>query len=66
MAHFEVNMAKVKEIGGGSVKTFCARHGFPRIDIYAINGRNHFRDGSQAQRIMEKLLELGVGRWVND
>lgn len=66
MAHFTVDIAKLKEVGGGSVKTFCERNGLPRCDIYQVDGRKCFRDGSKGQRVAEKLIALGIGKWVND
>lgn len=66
MAHFEVDVAKLKEIGGGSVKTFCERNGLPRCWIYDVDGRRSFRTGSKGQMVSEKLIALGIGKWVND
>jgi hypothetical protein len=62
---FLIDFAKVKEMGGGSVVTFCKRNNLPRCHIYAINGKKAFNDGSKSQMIAEKLMILGIGKWVN-
>jgi len=61
---FKIDFSKVKTIGGGSVSTFCKRNGLKRTIIYQMNGSTNFRDGSQTQAMAEKLINLGVGGWV--
>lgn len=66
MAHFEVDVAKLKEVGGGSITTFCDRNGLSRCHLHNINGRRSFRCGSKGQLMAEKLIAMGIGKWVND
>jgi hypothetical protein len=61
---FVIDFRKIKEIGGGSTTTFCKRHNLPRVHIYAINNRQSFNDGSKSQMIAEKLMSIGVGKWI--
>lgn len=65
MAHFTIDMAKLKEVGGGSVATFCKRNQINRPLIYQINNQRSFVDGSNAQSVAQRLLTLGIGKWVN-
>lgn len=66
MAHFEVDFAKLKKIGGGSIATFCRRYDLPRCSLYGVNGNTHFQDGTKTQMISETLMALGAGKWVEN
>ncbi|RLA75847.1 MAG: hypothetical protein DRG78_20175 [Epsilonproteobacteria bacterium] len=61
---FKIDMAKAKTVGGGSISTFCKRNNILRAVMYQMNGAVSFRDGSKAQAISEKLINLNVGKWI--
>ena len=62
---FVVDMDKIKVLGSGSVKTYCRRNDIDYKTLYNIKkGAERFEDGSKAQKISEKLIDLGVAKWV--
>ena len=66
MAHFEVDFAKLKKIGSGSIQTFAELNSLPRRYVNYVDGKKSFVKGSKGQAVAERLVILGVGDWVND
>ena len=64
---FVVDMDKIKVLGSGSVKTYCRRNGIDYKTLYNIRkGAVRFEDGSKAQKVSERLIELGVAEWIKN
>ncbi|WP_456403509.1 hypothetical protein [Hydrogenimonas sp.] len=62
---FVIDRAKLLNLGGGSVAEFCKRYDIDRQLFYSVIGRSRVSSGTQAHKIVEKLIEMGVGKFVN-
>lgn len=66
MAKLIFNKAKMKELGGGSIKEFCERYSIKRNNLYRIENTSRKTKGSYAQQITERLIVMGCASWVNN
>lgn len=66
MLKFEIDRKKIMIEGSGSVTTYCKRKGIDYRTLYNVlqSKRTRFEDGSKSQAVVDKLIHLGVGEWV--
>ncbi len=65
MLRFEIDKKKMMTDSGGSVTSFCKRHGIDYRTLTNImaSKRKRFDEGSKAQSVAERLISLGIARW---
>lgn len=66
MARIVFDRAKMKDLGGGSIKGFCEAYNIKRTNLYRIENTTRKTPGTYAQKITERLISIGVAKWVND
>ena len=62
---FKLDEAKMLNIGGGSITTFCEQYGIDRNLMYHIKGKSYVKAGTKSQKLVSKLINLGVGKYMN-
>jgi len=62
---FRLDEAKMLNIGGGSISEFCERFNIDRIMMYNVRGKSYVRPNTKSAALVEKLINLGVGKYVN-
>ena len=62
---FQIDRAAMMNLGGGNVMDFCRRHDIDYNLLQHIMRKAYVRSGTKSQEIVRKLIEMGVGRYVN-
>lgn len=62
---FVIDDAKLKNLGGGSVSSFCKRFKIERGKLYGLRNKSHVQEGTEAQMIVERLISIGVAEYRN-
>ncbi|GEM_PF-5857979 len=62
---FVVDRAAIQNLGGGNEMDFCRKYGIDYNLLQHIKRKRYTRSGTKSQAIVEKLIALGVGRYVN-
>ena len=62
---FRLDEAKMLNIGGGSISSFCEQYNIDRMLMYSIKNKSHVKTHTKSADIVAKLIKLGVGRYVN-
>ena len=62
---FQLNRAEMLNMGGGSVTEFCRRFNIDRNLLNHVLKKSHVKSGTKSQALVEKLISMGVGRYVN-
>jgi len=62
---FKLDEAKMLNIGGGSITTFCEQYSIDRNLMYHIKGKSYVKANTKSQKLVMKLINLGVGKYVN-
>lgn len=62
---FELNEAKMQNMGGGSITSFCERFNINRNLMYHIKGKSYVRPNTKSASLVEKLITMGVGKYIN-
>lgn len=62
---FRLDEAKMLNIGGGSVTSFCEQYNIDRLLMYSVKNKSHVKPNTKSHELVAKLINLGVGRYVN-
>jgi len=62
---FRLDEAKMLNIGGGSITSFCDQYSIDRNLMYHIKDKSHVKHGTKSQKLVAMLINLGVGRYEN-
>lgn len=62
---FQLDRAEMLNRGGGSVTEFCRRFNIDRNLLNHVLKKSHVKTGTKSQALVEKLIGMGVGKYVN-
>lgn len=62
---FMLDEAKMLNMGGGNISSFCEQYGVDRNLMYSVRGASHVKAGTKSFELVKKLVNLGVGKFVN-
>ena len=62
---FILDEAKMLNMGGGNISSFCEQYGVDRNLMYSVRGASHVKAGTKSFDLVKKLVNLGVGKFVN-
>lgn len=62
---FRIDEAKMQNIGGGSVSSFCERFHIDRNLMYHVRGKAYVKPNTKSAALVQKLIDLGVAKYVN-
>ena len=62
---FTLDEARMLNMGGGSITSFCEQYGIDRNLMYHVRGNTHVKSGTKSHALVSKLVNLGVGKYIN-
>jgi len=62
---FKLDEAKMLNIGGGSVTSFCEQYNIDRLLMYSVKNKSHVKPNTKSYELVSKLINLGVGKYIN-
>ncbi len=62
---FVIDKAQMLNLGGGNVMEFCRRYGFDYNLLQHVIRKKYTRNGTKSQEMVERLIKMGVGKYVN-
>ena len=62
---FRLDEARMLNIGGGGLTSFCEQYSVNRKLMYHIKGKSYVKANTKSHKLVTKLINLGVGKYMN-